>query len=88
MSRVLGCRVLLSGFRYSILKPDIGVVTEMNDLARDCRKCRVFGQRSTRPQIESCGFGNKSQAIRAERLPYYCHRPLAPMDLHDARHQR
>jgi hypothetical protein len=51
MSRVLGCRVLLSGFRYSILKPDIAVVTEMKDLAGDCRECRVLYRRSTCAQI-------------------------------------
>jgi hypothetical protein len=42
VSRVLGCRVSMSGFSDSILKSDKGFATEMNHLALNCRECRVF----------------------------------------------
>jgi hypothetical protein len=56
MTRLFGCRVLLSGFGHSIPKPDTDLVTEMNDIDRDCRKCRVFGQRRRSSGIETCGL--------------------------------
>jgi hypothetical protein len=59
MTRVFGCRVLLSSFRHLILKPDTDLVTEMNDIDRDCRKCRVLGQRRRSSGIETCGLGSR-----------------------------
>ena len=71
MTRVFGCRVLLSGFGPLILKPDTDLVTEMNDIDRDCRKCRVFRHRRRSSRIETCGLGSRESSHAGSRsLPY------------------